>query len=507
MSNRSSHSRPALASIAALIALGLGAATAPAQVVFEPPVSYPASVGVASNETMATGDIDGDGDVDAILGGIVGSGTAVLINQGDASFTQAGNVDHLGSSSDPGTIGLADLDDDGDLDLVIARTQVTVGLNDGTGAFIDAGSYSPAPFLGLATVGDVTGDGIPDIVAVSQVFFGAVEVLYLPGLGDGTFGPHVSLHVSGFALLGAPKLADLDDDGALDIVISRKFGATEVWVLLSGDDFALVTLPFTGGTNALDLADVDGDGHPDLLNTASDPDLLTLRRGLGGSAFGPAANWSVVETPRDFDVVDFDGDGHLDVAVSGLHADAVEVLRGDGRGGFSSSLIVSNAYQAWTVAARDLDGDGRGDLIVGSGDNNHPLQVLLNHTYEASSAYSDMGGQGLGGSGYPILLADGTPLPGRPVSFRLANAAPGTSAFLVLGHAALFAPLGSGTLGPSADLVLGPFATGAGQHLEVGGAWPEGVPGGTTFWLQYWLADPAAIDGYAPTSTVRVQVP
>jgi hypothetical protein len=130
------------------------------------------------SSSMALGDLDDDGDLDALVG--VGSGAVVLINQGRMQVGQEGRFmaseENIAGSQTRSTL-LGDLDGDGDLDaVVVAKREVALWWNDGQGKFIKGTQSIPCSKQQDLTTGDFNGDGSLDIFVSSytqpsQVWF------------------------------------------------------------------------------------------------------------------------------------------------------------------------------------------------------------------------------------------------------------------------------------------------------------------------------------------------
>ena len=194
---------------------------------FAPQVTYP-SGNVPWGITIA--DFDNDNDLDlAIVNAFHNAfpnnhAVSILLNQGNATFAPPVSYQ---LPDEPRPLATADLDDDGDFDLVVgingnsspsSLPSAAVLLNNGDGTFSDAGSYPVPGVWGTRSValGDLDGDGIPD-VALGTWNIGNVAVLL--GNGDGTFAEAV---VYGRGA-GAPSvvLGDFDGDGDLDLASSN----------------------------------------------------------------------------------------------------------------------------------------------------------------------------------------------------------------------------------------------------------------------------------------------
>ena len=127
-----------------------------------------------------------------------------------------------------------------------------------------------------------------------------------------------------------------------------------------------VALPKDFHPLAIAAADLDGDGHPDLVLTGGKNEVLVLL-GDGRGGFRVLARVRAGENPTAIAVADMDGDGHLDVVVANHETDYVTLLLGDGKGRLNPHLLHLRSYpHPHAVALGDFDGDGRPDIAVDS---------------------------------------------------------------------------------------------------------------------------------------------
>lgn len=218
-----------------------------------------------------------------------------------------------------------------------------------------------------------------------------------PGCGDGTFEEGVLCYM-GVPLEGLPlqgeyitdlALADLDEDGALDLIVIATFACPIVGdhhhdLTLPGvhdavSAFSLLTAPGDGDgglasgldvdapdewANGLTTGDFDGDGHIDVAFLVKN---TTVRSFAGDGAGGLAEPAEHVPStpPKDLAAGDLDGDGRDDLAVAGK--DGLTVLMADGVGGFVESLFPTEAPLSAVLTA-DITGDGELDVIVAGDD-------------------------------------------------------------------------------------------------------------------------------------------
>ncbi len=342
----------------------------------------------------ALGDVNNDGHLDIVTSSgfnFYDSQFSVRLGAGDGSFDAFSSFgDAYGEY--PLEITLADLNSDGNLDLVAANNQggyygrsVTVQLGNGDGTFQSSvGYFAGYNNFGVA-VGDVTGDGSPDIITTTDN--SSDNLWVLPSNGDGTFG------TAAFYTVGSNPwdvaLADVDGVNGLDIVTANFYGyGASVTVLLNGGSgtFGSGTSYYAGYYNSsVALGDVNGDGAPDIVTT-NYYDLqasVLLNNNDGSGAFGSPAFMSVGSYyVRSVALGDVNEDGAADI-VTGAEQNpttglgAVSVLLNDGSGGFGGLQLVDSAYATTSVALGDMNEDGHLD-IAASGYYGFAVSVLLN---------------------------------------------------------------------------------------------------------------------------------
>jgi VCBS repeat protein/FG-GAP repeat protein len=263
-----------LLSILALMAAATSAAAPASPARFARAVLY--SAGGDFSSSVALGDLNGDGHLDAVVTnlcqtnpydcsvGIVG----VLLDKGDGTFQSPIIYSRTGNA---GSAVIADVNGDGKLDLVTLTGNGTasfasVMLGNGDGTFqnlvnYDAGGYGP----GSLAVADVNGDGHPDIVVGNELKWGdpeTGEVAVLLGNGDGTFQPPVMYNCSGSG--GFVAIRDLNGDGKPDLVVTASGSISVLLGYGDGTFQAAVSYDSGGpGGGAVAVEDVNGDGKLD----------------------------------------------------------------------------------------------------------------------------------------------------------------------------------------------------------------------------------------------------
>ena len=271
----------------------------------------------------------------------------------------------------------ADFDGDGDLDLAVGSANdadaigvVSILLGDGRGGFTAGATYPAGLAVDLAQ-GDFDGDGHVDLATSSYDGQGPLPFSVLFGAGDGTF--RLERYSSDVVWRGGIDAADLDEDGRSDLALpynEAEDGGLAGIAILLGPDF---TQRLEAGVVAAKptLADVDGDGHVDLLTTAG------VQRGDGHGGLAPPVLLIAPDAPLRFRVADLDGDGDRDLAFSAAEP-RIDVLLGDGAGHFEPARTYPVATsRPLPLDAADLDGDGALDLVVGGGRDGDPVDDTI----------------------------------------------------------------------------------------------------------------------------------
>ena len=380
--------------------------TAPApeapELVFAKAVTY--DTNLVSPFSIAVGDLNGDGNLDLVVGAaLAGNGDlSVLFGNGDGTFKAP--VNYVSGGSGYVSVAIADVNGDGHPDLVFTDAcqsasncnngTVNVMLGKGDGTFKKPVSYhSGGVDTDFVAIGDVNGDGQPDLVVanacqnVSCTGNGSVSVLF--GKGGGRFKAPVT-YDSGGARAISCVIGNLNTDGFPDLAVAN-FTSNTVGVLLNNGDGTFggaVPYNLPAYPHSLVLADLKGDGHADLVVGKENGGSLDVLLGNGDGTFQPdvvypttgGASWTVA-------LADLNGDGLPDVVAAtacgscGQSLDgALGVLLGNGDGTLQSPLhYKSGGQDSAGLAVGDFNRDGRPDLVVTNQDSG-TVGVLLNLT-------------------------------------------------------------------------------------------------------------------------------
>ena len=327
---------------------------------------------------LAAVDLNEDGAPDLIIGDTDPDGTYVqliiLENAGHGRFQPLSNIGVLSSpgASGPTTLAVGDVDGDGDLDVVVGMIgdKALIFRNDGTGHFThDPADVLPQEQMVVPThveLIDVDGDGDLDVLlAAGAAGLGRSTALQLfLNDGSGRFqdatATHLPRNTDG---VDAVAVGDLDGDGDLDILVGSHSTSTRLY---RNDGTGFFTEETTGridslNARALAVADVNGDGHADVIASKPPRDEVFLNDGTGHFTAVPP----VPETTgdhREVTVADIDNDGDVDLLGDGT---ALRLLINAGRQANHPPVLAAVGEQVvsegnllqFDVQATDADGD------------------------------------------------------------------------------------------------------------------------------------------------------
>lgn len=324
-------------------------------------------LGMRETFQAGLGDLDGDGDLDAVFANPMGNPAQVWLNDGQGLFVDIGQkLTQYGHG-----VGLADFDGDGDLDAVIVCHQAILStkiyLNDGSGQFTDSGQDFDDDRFSAADVNllDLNGDGFVDIHILYYSESGMPDKVYL---NDG----HANFSDSGLSLdEDFIAWGDLDDDGDVDY-FGKLWG--QGYVAMLNDGSGQFSLGWQMDDNLatvsdIALADFDADGDLDALiangfrDTGSNPSRLLWNDGRGQFSDSGQA---LFETMGAHLVVgDIDLDGDLDIFITNMDRPNEVWFYQDGQFFDSGLRMGSPSEMSGRPTLGDLDGDGDLDVVVG----------------------------------------------------------------------------------------------------------------------------------------------
>lgn len=411
----------------------------------------------------AAADVEGDGDVDLYVTAF--GEDQLFVNRGDGTFVDGTVASGLGNPLWGSSAAFADADEDGDLDLYVTN-------------YVDF-SYEKNPTCGRKDLGqrsychpDVY-DGLPDRYYRNEGAGRFVDATAAAGLAE-----------EGGKGLGA-AFSDLDGDGRQDLYVANDMTPNFLYHNRGGGRFVevgMVTgsalsdegLPEAG--MGVELADLDGNGHPDVFVTNLDLQSNAFYRNQGSMLFADGRFYARIVDPSwlkvGFGVAagDFDQDADLDLVVANGHIVHDIELLGTGSTYKQANQLMMNegrgVFREHSAAGMDVVRSSRG-LALGDLDADGDLDVVITNNDDLAEVYENV-----------------TPQPGGWVAIELQGAPPNTAAVgarleLAAGGVTQVREVRTATSYQSQSALAAHFGLGgaaAAERLAV--RWPSGGPQG-----------------------------
>jgi len=326
--------------------------------------------------SVAAADLDGDGDQDLVSAkGINDSSLAVFFQESVGSFRTSPAL--LGTTASPFSVAAADLDGDSDPDLVSANPasdNLTIFFQEPRGTFDtsrELGGMGITDGARSVAAADIDGDGDFDLASANQT--GHDLTIFFQESDGFPTTPQVFLEDR--ATTNDPHFlvaADLDGDGLGDIASADRTG-NRLKVFFQGESGTFPEMPLVLGGPASTItpefvaaADLDGDGDLDLISANTGGDGLTIF--FQGESGTFSKNPAVLEAndPKSVAIADLDGDGDLDLVSANANGANLTIFFQEAPGTlFASPKTLAAPSPVW-VTTTDLDGDGDQDLVSAS---------------------------------------------------------------------------------------------------------------------------------------------
>lgn len=384
---------------------------------------------------VATGDLDNDGALDLLVSFGTIKYNRILLNDGYGNFSRRKYLTLGTNADDTHAVAMADMNNDGRLDLVSGNTgkRSAIYLNSGSANFVNAPNQTIGDTNNIRAiaVADINKDGYLDIVAGRGFDAGGDWIkegdltVYVKNL-SGDFDPHHfnPLNTTTWSI----AVGDLDNDGWLEVITVNRGQANLIYYNLGKDlnNKSPMTETFgeiSDNTLSVAVGDINADGYLDIIAGNSTKQSTIYFNNKKGKFLKELAYTLTDDIKRTESIAigDINADGSLDI-VAGNKDEPSLVFINDGHGGFPKSSIRrfgAKIGNTLTVALGDINSDGALDIVMGNfdevnyvflndGEGNFPPTLAYPIDRNPSQTYSIAVGD-INGDGFQDVVAGNWP--------------------------------------------------------------------------------------------------
>ncbi len=312
-------------------------------------------------------DVDGDGRLDLIMAHATTDRVSVAVGDGAGRFSPP---TFFAAGDRPIAAIAARVNSDDRLDLITANqgsNNISVLLGESGGRFATAVNFPTGAGPVAVVAADLNGDTLLDLITANQ---SSTSISVLLGKSGGSFATAVN-----FPTGNSPVdvvAADMNGDSRLDLIAAiNDLGSADSVLILLGDgagNFAnAMNLSSADAQVSIFAADVNGDEDPDLImanDTFSSVDSVTVLLSDGAGGFSGPVSYPAGTDPVSAVAADVNDDGHFDLITANRGSANVSVLLGDGAGNFADRVNYTVGKGPRSVDIADINSDDKLDLVT-----------------------------------------------------------------------------------------------------------------------------------------------
>jgi hypothetical protein len=334
---------------------------------FAPPVNYATGTGPYY---VVIADTRKNGKQDILVADFSGKSVSILLGKGDGTFEMAQNKT---VPAEAASLAFADFTGDGVGDIVAGQSGPNVALliGNGDGTFQDAVTYPSNLSTSFYVAGGKIKGGANVDLVVADLSGTSISVLEGNGTSTNTFSSTSHLFNSGQTPL-ALLLEDFNHDGMLDIAVANSDG-NDVSILINDSSAGTVALKIAQNYGVgkspfgLATADLNKDGHADLVTSNSGDETVSVLIGKGDGTFTlPAVSYAAGKLPVAVALADLTNDGLVDAVIANSGETTITVLPGNEGGSFAAPVTFQGGNSPRHLATGQLNGDAKSDVVVGN---------------------------------------------------------------------------------------------------------------------------------------------